>query len=266
MTKIDRLVWTAGISVTSFGVRVGVRVNNAPVWKPSTVSTVDRLYSLIAGGEGSRPGVRRFSLIYSNARRVARSVDLDEVLDAFESDLQLHVAEQAPKKVFVHAGVVGWQGQAIVIPGRSFSGKTSLVAALVRAGATYYSDEYAVLDSNGKVHPYSRPLAIREGEGPKQTKYRVEDLGGLAGHKPLPIALVVVSKYKDGGRWRPRKLSAGQGALALLDNTVSIRRGPKSAFDAVGPIASRAEFVKSDRGEAKEVVEYILKRNLRAAR
>ena len=43
--------------------------------------------------------------------------------------------------------IVTWgRGRAIVIPGRTFSGKSTLVAELVRAGATYYSDEYAVED------------------------------------------------------------------------------------------------------------------------
>jgi len=83
------------------------------------------------------------------------------VFEAFETDLQLYVAEMAPRRLFVHAGVVGWRGQAIIIPGRTFTGKTTLVAALVKAGATYYSDEYAVLDVRGRVHPYARPLGIR---------------------------------------------------------------------------------------------------------
>jgi hypothetical protein len=43
----------------------------------------------------------------------------------------------------------------MVLPGKSFAGKTTLVAALVRAGAEYWSDEYAVLDANGDVHPYA---------------------------------------------------------------------------------------------------------------
>ena len=79
-------------------------------------------------------------------------MNLDLILDTLESDLQLHVAEQARRRLFVHAGVVGWKGRAIVIPGRSFTGKTTLVAELVRAGASYYSDEYALIDSRGKIH------------------------------------------------------------------------------------------------------------------
>jgi predicted ATPase len=44
------------------------------------------------------------------------------------------VATEAPRRVFVHAGVVGWKGQAILVPGRSYSGKTTLIAALMKAG------------------------------------------------------------------------------------------------------------------------------------
>ena len=66
----------------------------------------------------------------------------------------MHLAERARNRIFIHAGVVGWQGRAIVIPGRSFSGKSTLVAALLQAGATYYSDEFAVLDGRGYVHPF----------------------------------------------------------------------------------------------------------------
>ena len=52
---------------------------------------------------------------------------------------------------------------AIVMPGASFAGKTTMVRAWLEAGATYYSDEFAVLDRTGRVHPFARPLAIREG-------------------------------------------------------------------------------------------------------
>ena len=83
-------------------------------------------------------------------------------MESLESDMQRFVAEMAHRRVFVHAGVVGWQGKAIIIPGRTFTGKTTMVAELVRAGATYYSDEYAVFDLQGRVHPYARPLGMRE--------------------------------------------------------------------------------------------------------
>lgn len=270
MEKIDRLVWAEGISILSYGVRVGIRVNKPgvlekllpflpPGWKPSSAPVMDRMYSIIAGGEGPNRNVRLFNIVYANADRIARTPELFQAIDAFESDLQLYVAEAAPNRVFVHAGVVGWQGQAIVIPGRSFSGKSTLTAELVKAGMTYYSDEYAVLDAHGRVHHYARPLSIREnGHLEKPKKYLVETLGGRPGSKPLPVGMVVVSKYKPGARWRPRQLSAGEGALALLANTVSARREPQTTLATLHKVVSRAPVLKGQRGEAQQVIDFIL--------
>jgi hypothetical protein len=269
MEKLDRLGWTAGMSFTAYGVRVGVRVTQAEAlneliehlpwgWKPARSPAVERLYSLIVGGAGPRLNVRRFHLLYGNAGQLARTLDLKPVLDAFESDLQLYVAETARRRVFVHAGAVGWRGRAIVIPGRSFSGKTSLVAALVRAGAVYYSDEYAVLDRRGRVHPYLKPLSLRENGSAQATKYRVEELGGRAGRKPIPVGLVVVSPYKPGARWRPRRLTAGRGELALLANTVSARRQPEIALATLQQVVSHATVLSGVRGEAREMVPALL--------
>jgi hypothetical protein len=259
------------MSLTAYGVRVGVRVNDAamldairsylPVgWKPSPVSVVERLYSLIHGGAGERPGVRRFNLLYGDIVRLARTTDLEEMLEMFESDLQLHVAEAARRRVFIHAGVVGWKGRAILIPGRSLSGKTTLVAALVRLGATYYSDEYAVMDKSGRVHPFPKPLQIREGASTKQTKHSVEEFGGRVGHRPLPVGLIISSRYRSGARWRPRPLSTGQGMLELLANTVSARRNPRAALSALQQAASGAQTLKGERGEAANAAHAILKR------
>ena len=270
MEKIDRLGWTAGISFLAYGVRVGVRVNDKealaqvvdhlpPGWIPGPSPIVKRLYSLKVGGEGSRLNLRRFHILYSNAARLGRSLDLAPVLKLFESDLHLYVAEAAPRRVFVHAGVVGWQGQAIVIPGRSFSGKTTLVMELVRAGATYLSDEYAVLDARGRVHPYPRKLWIRDSSTFETERCSVESLGGSYGVRPLPVGLVVVTKYKAGARWRPGPLTPGQGALALLDNAVSIQRQPDRTFPVLSKIASDASILKGVRGEARDMVDSILK-------
>ena len=270
MEKIDRLGWADGLSFTAYGVRVGVRVNDAqflrqlkdylpPGWKPASSPVVERLYSLILKNGETRRGVRPFNLLYGNITKLARTTNADEVLEIFESDLQLHVAESSRRKVFVHAGVVGWRGRAVLIPGRSLSGKTSLVAELVRAGATYYSDEYAVLDLRGRVHPYPKPLQIREDKTTRQKKYPVEAFGGRAGIKPLPVGLVVVSKYQPGARWRPRSLSAGRGTLELLAQTVSARRQPETALTSLQRVAARAPVLKSLRGEAKETAELILR-------
>lgn len=269
MQKLDRLGWAAGFSFAAYGLRIGIRVNDAelltsipaclpPRWSVSSAATVDRLYSLICGDVDSRSGVRRFHLAYAGAQRIARSLNLAEVLDALDLDIQFYLACQARRGLFVHAGVVAYDGQGIVIPGRSCTGKTSLVAELVRAGATYYSDEFAIIDRQGRVAPYAKPLSIREPPHGKPRKQPVESLGGEAGLTMFRPRLIVVSKYQPGARWRPRRLSAGRGILALLDNTVSVRRQPLEALSRLSQTAASAVVLKGPRGEAREAAQAIL--------
>jgi hypothetical protein len=196
--------------------------------------------------------------VYVNDALLAQCSTLHAGLQAFEADVQIYVAEMAPERVFVHAGVVGYQGRGILLPGRSFAGKSILVRELVRAGAQYYSDEYAVLDSAGGVHPYLRPLAIRNERGPGVTKHQVDTFGVRAGGGPLPVGLVVMSEFRSGGEWRPRRLSPGRGALALLANTVAARRIPEVALATLHQVVTRVPIVSSERGEASSVVEPIL--------
>jgi hypothetical protein len=64
--------------------------------------------------------------------------------------------------LFVHAGVVALEGRGMILVGESGSGKTSTVAAFLRRGATYLSDEVALLDPTaGAVIPFVIPMAVK---------------------------------------------------------------------------------------------------------
>jgi hypothetical protein len=274
MEKLDRLGWAAGIVFTVYGLSVGIRGSDRsvleqveallpPGWKPATKPTVRRLYSLIAGGPTGRAGVRRFSILYCGAARLVRTHDLEEALRHLELDLELYIGDRARRRTFVHAGVVGWNGRAILIPGRSGSGKSTLVRALVRAGATYYSDEFAVLDERGRVHPYPIPLAIRSGrDGGPSVKYRAEELGGVVGVSPLPVGLVLITRYVGGTRFRARPLSAGRAVLELLAHTLPARRRPGRVLDALTQAVAQASVLRGTRGEAEETARQVLGSNL----
>ncbi len=185
MQKLDRLDWAEGLAFSAFGVCAGVRVNVSgvltrvlpllpPGWKKSRRVIVQRLYSLVVAPGSERDGMRRLHVLYSDTIRIARDAALNQVLAALETDLYRYTAEATPNMTFLHAGVVGWQGRAIVLPGRSFTGKTTLVREMLRLGATYYSDEFAVVDNSGLVHPFARPLGIRDDFSRAQTKYTAE--------------------------------------------------------------------------------------------
>lgn len=269
MEKIDRLGWAADLAFNSYGLTLGIRTNTPalleqiaerlpPGWSPTAAGPVERLYSLLVGGPGRGSAVRRFNLLYVNEMRLARSLGLPEILKALETDLELYVAERARRRLFVHAGVVGWQGRAIVIPGVSMSGKSSLVAALVRAGATYYSDEYAVLDARGRVHPYPRALSLRDGPGGATREMPTGRVEASLALEPLPVGLVLITRYRSGARWRPQRLSPGRTGIELLAHALAARRRPARTLAMLAHALRGSGALKGIRGEAAELAEALL--------
>jgi|GraSoiStandDraft_5_1057265.scaffolds.fasta_scaffold184428_2 hypothetical protein len=266
MEKLDRLVWAEGLTVRAYGVQLGLRASEPgvlapllerlpPEWKPAASPFVKRMYSYVAGGQVPGSRVRRFHILYIDHARVARNHAIVPCLDALELDARHTVAALSPQRVFIHAGVVGWNGGAIVIPGASFSGKTTLVAELVRRGAVYYSDEYAAIDRHGRVHPFAKPLSIR-GEGER----RPHELGGVEGRRPLPVRAIVQAPFRQGVSWRPRKRSPAQGALVLLSNALTTRADPARTMSAVRKAVSEAVVLAGPRGEAGDTAEQLLTR------
>ncbi len=275
MNKLNRLGWAEGMSFISYGVRVGIRASREglvgtlndrlpPGWKPHPGPIVDRLYSFVVGGDDPDRKRRLLYLLYGDGARVARDRELGPVLDAFESDLRLSVAYAARQRVFVHAGVVGWRGRAIVIAGKTFTGKTTLAAELVKLGAEYYSDEYAVLDMSGRVRPFPLPLSIRDPATARGHYRSAEEIGGRAGVKPLSVGMVVDTRYREGARWHPMRVSPGAGAMVLLANTVSARYRPARNLPVIRKAVSGAIILRGVRGEAGDVARDLLARMDRA--
>jgi hypothetical protein len=269
MAKIDRLGWAAGISFSTYGLRAGVRVSDPavldrvadvlpPGWEPACSPFVDYLYSLKVGGADPRGKVRTFTLLYFGLQRVARTMDLDEALDVLEAHLQWQVATNAHNRVIVHAGAVGWQGRAILIPGYSRAGKSTLVAELIKRGATYYSDEYAVLDARGLVHPYARRLSLRQQGGLPSLRRSAADFGAPTGSDPIPVGVVAVARHRAGATWRPRRLTAGQGVWELMDCTLTAEKQPEAALNALQRAVAGATVLKGFRGEAAQTAELLL--------
>lgn len=191
--------------------------------------------------------------------QVRRSgTDVVAATEALLSDLELWIAEKARRYVFVHAGCVVMDGRAIVLPGRTMSGKSSLTAALVRAGATYYSDEYAVLDTQGMVRPYPRQLSLRNHHGTASARMDAADLGGRTGYGPAPVGLIAALRYDGAAGWSTEPLTRGQAVLRLIDNTVPARSRPRAVLTAIGQATEGAQIVAGTRGDATEAAERLV--------
>ena len=249
------------ICFESFG--VGVRViSDAPEIReripallppgaaPCPPSAASESFGVLVDGEGTYRFERGES-------PVTKGIDFDFAVMLLEGQLRIYVGLNAPNRIFVHAGVVAYNGQAIVLPGRSFAGKTSLVVALLRAGATYYSDEFAVIDETGLVHPFAKPLSVRDHEQ-IQNDHQIEHFGATTGDGPLKIGAVVFTEYRAGSVWTPQQLSPGRGLLAMLDNTLAAKTRAEEALAVIKRAIDGAVLLEGERGEATTIVDQLL--------
>ena len=193
-----------------------------------------------------------------NHKRISSGRSLKKFYKFFDSIIRVSVGEFAVDRVFLHAGVVGWKGKAIVFPADSFQGKSTLVAELVRNGASYYSDEFAVFDKDGLVHPFPRAISMRDKRF-MPYKLTVEDLNGTYGLEPIPVGMVILTRYEPDKKWRPKILSSGKGVLEMIPFTLPIRVRPDFSVQVLNKIASRATIASSIRGPAEEVAKTLLR-------
>jgi hypothetical protein len=197
--------------------------------------------------------------VYNSATRVSEGINLELALVVLETQIRGWIALWAPNHIFVHAGVVAFDGRAVIFPGDSFSGKTTLVAALVKQGAVYYSDEFAVIGKDGKIYPYPKPLSIRPPDTTgQQTDHTPESLDAKVGDKPLPLSLAVVTYFVPGADWQPRRLSPGEGTLALMSKTIPASYRPKESMEVLTTALQGATVLDGERGEADEFAELLL--------
>lgn len=198
--------------------------------------------------------------LYKNGQAFSFDKDRQRFFRFFDSLLRIEVAEHAVGWVFIHAGVAALNGRAILVPGDSFSGKTTLIQELVKAGAQYYSDEYAVLDTAGLVHAFPRDLSVRYDSGGSIAERDVDvaSFGGNTGSKPVPVGLVVLTKFAEGSSWEPETLSIGQGILETIPHTIPRIANAAHSLKVLNTALSDAIILRSPRGEASKLAPMLL--------
>jgi len=268
MKRLNALDWADGASMVIYGVRIGIRVTVPeilpalleqlpPGWRFSTTRRVQWMYSLSSLPSRRKPGTLLHQL-YTEGALLTRGSDFGRIRSALGGDLRSILSLLSPWRIFIHSGAVAWKGKAILLPGESGAGKTTLTAALVRAGASLCSDEYGVLDRAGRVHPYPLPLRVKEGERPGSRKVPVEELGGVAAERPVPVGLILATRFDPEARGRLRRLSSGRGALILLAHANQARTRTHRVLETVAAASREATVLQGPRGEADTIVDRVL--------
>jgi hypothetical protein len=197
-------------------------------------------------------------LLLADGRPLVRTSEAGDAADALEDSLKWLVAERSPRRVFLRAGVVGWRDRAIVIAGGPGTGKRTLVRALVARGATYFSDDYAVLDGN-LVEPF--PSRHHPGGPPKHglTPW-LEELAPARAPRPVPVGVVLFAPYRPGAVFKPKLVARGRALLEMFKHAVAAQRNPTQVLRALEMVSRRCNALEGARGDARAVATYLLDR------
>lgn len=185
--------------------------------------------------------------IWADDREIAVLPSIATAAVQVAARVELDLAAAATTTTVFHAGVVGWHGRALVMPGRSGAGKTTLTAALVRAGATYYTDDFASIDVGGWIHPHRRMrpgLPDDAADGPEPP--------------PIEPALVIATKFEPGATWTPEARRGAGATLDLVEHAFAVTERPDQALAAARAIAPSVATLRGPRGEAEELAPVLL--------
>jgi HprK-related kinase A len=154
----------------------------------------------------------------------------------FEWGLNWCIANHNFRHLLLHAAVIEKNGQAVILPGQTGAGKSTLCAALVGHGWRLLSDEMAMIDlTTTELIPIVRPVSLKN-ESISIIKKFVPDAemgesfhdtakGTVAHMKPL-VSSVQNAKLRTKGRWvvfpqfrkdSPISVESMSSASAVLD-------------------------------------------------
>jgi hypothetical protein len=147
----------------------------------------------------------------------------------------------------LHTGALFIKNHVLLCPGRSGTGKSSLVHALVQQGSVYYSDEYALVTHEGCVAPVLKPIMLRNQEGTQQFPFDVHP--SQHGTHTAPVGTLLFTHYAPHAVFNPVELSSAQAFQSLLDNCINLRDMPQQGLTSLKNMLTHARVFSSLRGD-----------------
>lgn len=180
---------------------------------------------------------------------------------AFESSLNWLLATSADAYLVFHAGIVARGGRAVLMPGTSGTGKSTLTAGLAYSGWRLLSDEFALLRPETSLfYPYPRPISLKNRSiavmrerlaanrfsrffhnTPKGTiVYLRPSTSALAAMgEPASPALILFPEYRPEEQARAVELRKVEMFALVRSAAVNCDRLGATAFAALGTLVER---------------------------
>lgn len=200
---------------------------------------------------------------FNDCRRLTSTDDFDQNLAALVAGMN-HVVIEGLNRFAVHAGVVQIGERVVAFPAESGAGKTTLTAACLLSGFGYLSDEALILDDDGTVVPYPKPLAL--------TPWSCETLGLATDHgETLLTATELDSSVGSGGtvvsdivvavhgatRETLVEMPRSRGVTTLLSHSFNHYKDPARAFRLATGTAAGARMWRLEHDHPMRAAELL---------
>jgi hypothetical protein len=266
----DRNTITPGVRIGFAGYRVAVASDDASVIEalsdhfalmlaPESPSGSDATFTVRPFGTGFR--VEGSGVVASTGPA------LETLLGFLEQQIRARFMEFQPALHWVHAGAVERRGGAIILPGATLRGKSTLVAALCAHGWRYLSDEAAPIDlDKGEVFPFPRTLGMRvspkkwldPGAAARLDKRQVRFSEPEVAPGPALLRAIVFPEYDGRSRAKLAPYPAGSALHELIRTSMNFRDHATTALRGLGDLVGRIPAYRlafSDANEAAQVID-----------
>ena len=179
-------------------------------------------------------------------------------LRVVEEEINNAALEGLNEYLLIHGGAVAADGEAVLLPGASGCGKSSLTAKLVSVGLGFLTDELTILaPTTAMVHPFPKAITLKgrsaalfDGLGQRvggtspgeEVDYLDPDVlrPGSVVEVARPIGYVVFPGYESDTITRLAGLTTGQTVLSLFENCCNMGIHKENGLDLLIGIARRA--------------------------
>ncbi|MDT8376651.1 MAG: hypothetical protein RQ867_07940 [Mariprofundaceae bacterium] len=183
------------------------------LYEPTTADAPDILFSFEKHGD-------TFTLS-TDGTILWQSRDSRDFPPALEIHLyRLAVELMAPRLLSLHASAVSVHDRACIFAGISGAGKSSICTAALLNGGGYLTDEFTLLDGEGMVHPFPRPLQWDTAEHPAFTQHDLLNKGLFSNRHysfPDPDGNIITSNLWLPARVQHQPLQAAWIILPQYD-------------------------------------------------
>jgi hypothetical protein len=189
-----------------------------------------------------------------------------------------HLADKSQGGLMLHAAAVTCAGRCILLPGKTGSGKSTLVSWLTTRGLGYLTDELVYIPFGSQdVQPFARPLNIKpSGRGvlepmildfeavksqlldsPEVTLVPRSALGQRGTIQTSRLAAIVFPKFTAGGAFRAEAINRARTGIGLMGCLLNARNLPEHGFTDVTSLVRNVPGYRLEYGSFSQLEGWV---------